>query len=130
MSSYNDISLLEPESVYIKTLEYSGLLLTIALLFYHMTKFQSIEMDPIVSGIFATIIILISVIYLFTGTYSYFIRLNNYIETTNNNTINNNLEFEKHNMILYFILGMILLVVQCAIAFFIIKGIFNNKYAK
>jgi hypothetical protein len=120
----SSLSILEPESIYIKTLEYSGLLLTIALLFYHMTKFQSLEMAPVVSGVFAVIIILISVVYLFTGTYSYFIRLRNRIEK-NTDEYQDSLDFEKNNMILYFIMGMILLVVQCAIAFFIIKGIYK-----
>lgn len=114
-------SILEPESLYIKTLQYSGLLLTIALLFYHMTKFQTLEMNQVVSSTFAIIIILVSVIYLFIGTYSYFIRLQN--------TINNSesLQLEKHNMIIYFILGIILIFVQCAIAYFIIIGIYKEK---
>jgi len=126
---------LEPESVYIKTLQYSALLLTIALVFYHMTKFQTLEMNAVVSSSFSVIIIVISIIYLFVGNYSYFIRVSHLLNNNNDDdmmTTENNkidiidiidIKYEKHNMILYFILGLILLCVQVAIAFFIIKGI-------
>ena len=113
--------ILEPELLYFNTLAYSGLLLTIALIFYHMTKFNTLEMHYIASSIFAIVIIFISIIYLIMGTISYYHRLNQLIKE---NQIN--LKRENQNFIIYFILGIILITIQCSIAYVILVNIFKK----
>ena len=65
-----------PEKLFFDALTYSGLLLTTALLFYHMTKTSSIEMDYRVSATFAVGLMLLALMYVITGITSYYIRLN------------------------------------------------------
>ena len=64
-----------PEKLFFDALTYSGLLLTTALLFYHMTKANSLEMDHRVSAGFAVALILLALIYVVTGISTYYIRL-------------------------------------------------------
>lgn len=65
-----------PEKLFFDALTYSGLLLTTALLFYHMTKTSSIEMDHRISAAFAVSLMLLALMYVITGISTYYIRLN------------------------------------------------------
>lgn len=71
---YNNIW--TPEKLFFDALTYSGLLLTTSLLFYHMTKVSSIEMDHRISATFAVGLIILALMYVITGITSYYIRLN------------------------------------------------------
>jgi hypothetical protein len=113
-----------PESLYLKTLSYSGLLLTIALLFYHMTKAKTLEMNSTASGLFAVIIIIISIIYLCLGTYTYFLRLQHLIQYHDNEKDRYAIQLEQSNRYTFFTLGIILMCVQLGIIYQIIIGIF------
>ena len=65
-----------PEKLFFDALTYSGLLLTTGVLFYHMTKTSSIEMDHRISATFAVGLMLLALMYVITGITTYYIRLN------------------------------------------------------
>jgi hypothetical protein len=116
---------LEPESLYFKCLSYSGLLLTTALLFYHMTKSKTLEMNRSLSGSFAVLLIFTSIIYLILGSYSYFQRLQNLLRQNKENIYSKKvIKNEIFIYYFYFSLGIIILLVEFAICITILNGIF------
>lgn len=68
-------SLWAPEAQFSSWLSASFLLMTVSLLFYHMTRKQSLEMSPRVAGFFSVTLILIAVIITVLALYTYFIRI-------------------------------------------------------
>jgi uncharacterized membrane protein len=118
--------LLESESLYFKCLSFSCILLTTALLFYHMTKFNTMEMNKIASAIFAISLIIISIIYLLLGSYSYYYRLVNQFKKNHDRLFNQELKKEKLIFNFYFFLSIIFILIELAICIQIFIGCFNS----
>jgi hypothetical protein len=112
-----------PEAMYFSGLAYSVLLVTTALLFYHMTRSKTLEMNPIASGFFAIIFILISIIFTAVGITSYYIRLK---EMKNDPNLSEDrrkyLEKEISIWYIYVVLGIIYMAVEIFIGISIIRG--------
>ncbi|NDE13549.1 hypothetical protein EBZ80_01285 [bacterium] len=113
---------LQPESIYFKSLSFCAVLTTIALLFYHMTRANTLEMNPIASGVFAVMIILISVVYFIVGTLSYHHRLRHIWERQRHPRL------EKQIWYTYFTCGILLILIQILISIFILVGIVQSFY--
>lgn len=114
-----------PESVFFGTLSYSVLLTTTALLFYHMTRVQSLEMHPIVSASFAISLILLSIMYIGSAIVSYHGRLREMTMATATHpeeTSSYTLAQERSYWVLYLTLGIVFMMIESGIAFFIIRG--------
>jgi len=123
----------EPENLYLKCLSYCGILLSSALLFYHMTKEKTLEMNKFASSSFAILLIIISISFLIIGTYSYYKRLTIFlIKSKNSHSVIKNEHFTlsersfiKNEIIIFYFylsLGIILLIVELAICYYIIIG--------
>ena len=112
-----------PETMYFGGLAYSVLLVTTALLFYHMTRSKTLEMNPFASGLFAITLIVISIIFTAVGICSYYMRL---IEMKNDPHLNPDrkkyLQHEISVWYIYVILGIIYMAVEIFIGISIIKG--------
>jgi hypothetical protein len=112
-----------PEAMYFSGLAYSVLLVTTALLFYHMTRSKTLEMNPIASGFFAIIFILISIIFTAVGITSYYIRLK---EMQNDPHLSEDrrkyLKKEISIWYIYVVLGIIYMVVEIFIGISIVRG--------
>jgi hypothetical protein len=111
-----------PESVYFGGLAYSILLITSALFFYHMTRVKSLEMPPFASGTFAIALILISILFVSIGIASYYTRLNEIQESDLSTDERVSLQHEKLYWIFYLCLGILYILVQIGISFYIIAG--------
>lgn len=112
-----------PESLYFGGLSYSILLLTTALLFYHMTRSKTLEMNPVASASFAIILVILSIGIIVTGLHSYSSRLRT---ITHDQKLQSEwkdyLEQEKKIFIIYFLFGCIYTMVAVGICYYIIKG--------
>jgi uncharacterized membrane protein YidH (DUF202 family) len=117
---------LQPESIYFKSLSFCAVLTTIALLFYHMTRANTFEMNPVASGVFAVLIILISVIYFIVGTFSYHHRLQEVWKKEDPGSPHSRLE--KQIWYTYFACGVLLILIQVVISIFIVLGIIQSFY--
>ena len=116
-----------PEDLYSGWISNSLVLMTSSLLFYHMTKSSSIEIDPRLAGIFAMILIVISVIYEISSIIPYYQRSTSFIkDPTNKQKYPEQVKRERSNQILYLTLGIILACIQLGIAFVIIVGSFKT----
>jgi hypothetical protein len=112
-----------PETIYFGGLAYSVLLMTTALVFYHMTRSKTLEMNPIASGVFSIILILISVIFTGVGIASYYMRLQEMKKDPDLGELRRKyLNHEIHIWYIYFVLGIIYMIVDIFIAISIIQG--------
>lgn len=126
-SNESHAKLYSPEELYSGWISNSLVLMTSSLLFYHMTKSTSIEIDPRIAGIFAVILILVSVGYEISSIVPYYQRTTSFINEPENKTkYPAQVKRERINQILYLVLGSILGTVQLGIAFVIIKGSFKD----
>ena len=117
-----------PEELYSSWIGNSLVLMTSSLLFYHMTRLSSLEMDARVAGMFAVILILISVTYAITSIIPYYQRTGYFIrDKVNQELFPEQVKNEKHNRILYMVLGSVLCLIEFGIAIVIIKGSFFMK---
>jgi len=119
-----DTTIWAPESLYFKCLSFSGILLTTALLFYHMTKSSTLEMSKTASGIFSILLIFCSLIYLLLGTYSYYQRLRFLLKEEVKHRISRNIWIQNEIFIFYFYfaLAIIIIIVEISLCFIIIQG--------
>ena len=102
MSDTNNIWF--PESLYVEWLSTSLILMTTSLLFYHMTRVKSLEMNPKLSGIFAVCLITISVILAGISIIPYFERISQAISANKDEGVISNVKEENYKLI-YTILG-------------------------
>lgn len=117
-----------PEKLFFGTLTYSGLLLTTALLFYHMTKTSSIEMDYRASATFAVGLMLLALLYLITGVTTYYIRLNQISEENLSSDEKKFLGTEKRFFWVYLSGSILFGIIEVMIAIQIIIGVRRNKH--
>ena len=116
-----------PESLYNTWLSDSLILMTASLLFYHMTRVSSLEMDPRVAGIFAVCLISISIALGITSVIPYITRVTTLIKQDQSTEESQESKKEGSYRTVYTILGCILILIQIGIAITIIKGAFNWK---
>ena len=116
-----------PESLYVEWLSASLILMTTSLLFYHMTRVKSLEMNPKVSGIFAVSLILISVFLAGISVVPYFERITAATdEEKDKKRTSVSIEKENNYKLIYTILGSCLIFIQLCIAVAIIHGTFKR----
>ena len=112
-----------PESLLAAWLAASFMLMTASLLFYHMTRIKSLEMDPRIAGIFAVALILIALTLTVATLFPYYERIGDAITQK---------EFkypgrEQRYRGLYLSIGIILATIEFGIAISIIRGSFFLK---
>ena len=112
-----------PESLYNGWLADSLVLMTASLLFYHMTRQQSLVMDYRLAGIFSVSLILCSVIMGGVSLYPYYQRMGEIIDAENSEQSSK----ERIYRLINTILGSIIICVQIGIAIVIIKGVMNKS---
>lgn len=112
-----------PETIYFGGLAYSVVLMTTALLFHHMTRGKTLEMNPVASTVFAITLIMISILFAGIGICGYYIRLQ---EMKRDPHLGEQRRKYLYNEIsiwyFYLILGIVYILVEIFIAFYIIKG--------
>jgi hypothetical protein len=109
-----------PESLMASWLGASFLLMTASLLFYHMTRIKSLEMDPRIAGIFAVSLILIALMLTVATLFPYYERIGTAIEQKE-------LKYpsrEQRYRNLYLSIGIILAIIEFSISIAIIRGSF------
>ena len=115
-----------PESIYTNWLADSLILMTSALLFYHMVQKESLNIDYRIAAFFAVSLIFCSVGIGSVSLYPYFQRMREVLENTNEE----NTEQAKKERVyrnLYTIFGGIIIFIQLGIALFIIRGVILHK---
>lgn len=117
-----------PEELYSGWISNSLVLTTTSLLFYHMTKLNSLEMDARIAGIFAVVLIVISIAYAITSIVPYYQRSSDFVKDPENQKNYPDIVYrEKRNRIIYLVLGAVLATIQVGIAVVITKGSFIKK---
>ena len=111
-----------PESLYNNWLADSLVLMTASLLFYHMTKKKTLEIDYRIAGIFAVSLILCSMVMGIASLYPYYQRMGDIIINDDSE------EYKKENAyrIVNTVLGSIIILIQFGIAVTITKGVINK----
>jgi heme/copper-type cytochrome/quinol oxidase subunit 2 len=115
-----------PETLYATWLSASFLLMTIVLIFYHMTRINSLKMNFILAGIFATSLSILSVIFILFALITYFLRVNKLLENEKSNEFD--YEYENSLKYVYLITGIIILFIQSAITIAIITGTYQQIF--
>jgi len=118
ISRYN-YDMWTPEQIYAEWLGVSILVMTVSLLFYHMTKVSSIEMNSKIAGIFSVTLIIISGILNIAAIITYWDRVSYTLSISHKHTKKNN---ENIYRIVYLTIGVVYSIVQCGISYVIIKG--------
>ena len=116
------MNILFPEALYFSALSYSILLVTSALLFYHMTRVKSLEMPLIASGMFAISFILISILFVGIGISSYYTRIYEIDEQKLSQAEQIVLRHERVYWRLYLCMGIVYILVQLGVCYYIIRG--------
>lgn len=113
-----------PESLYAGWLAVSILVMTVSLLFYHMTRVKSLEMEPKTAGIFSVILIIISFVFNISALVTYWDRIGASIrnEQRVSQERKKQLSNESHYRIMYLVLGTIYSFVQLWICVVITIG--------
>jgi hypothetical protein len=115
-----------PESIYTNWLADSLILMTSALLFYHMVQKESLNIDYRIAAFFAVSLIFCSVGIGSVSLYPYFQRMREVLE----NTQEEKTEQAKKERVyrnLYTVFGGIIILIQVGIAIFIIRGVILHK---
>ena len=112
-----------PESLYSTWLSDSLVLMTASLLFYHMVQKQSLLIDYRLAALFAVALIFCSIGIGIIGLYPYYQRMGEILKREETDQVKK----EKIYRTMFTIFGSIILLVQFAIALFIIKGVLHHK---
>jgi len=115
-----------PEGIYTNWLADSLLLMTSALLFYHMVQSESLNIDYRIAAFFACALIFCSVGIGIVSLYPYYQRMQ---ETLENAHEENSAQAKREKIYrnLYTIFGGIVVFIQLGIAAFIIRGVILHK---
>ena len=115
-----------PESIYTNWLADSLILMTSALLFYHMVQKQSLNIDYRIAAFFAVSLIFCSVGIGIVSLYPYFQRMREVLENANEEKTEQ-AKKERVYRNLYTVFGGIIIFIQLGIAIFIIRGVILHK---
>ncbi len=127
MSSSNQLLNIEeggiynPELLLVSWTSASFLLMTVSLLFYHLTIKRTLEMNQYTAGIFAVLMIFMSVAFAVQAFGSYLTRTKRW-----HNKKDNRSELREEGRISrsYLVIGAILIVIEIGIAVTILRGSF------
>jgi len=110
-----------PELLLVNWTGTSFVLLTVSLLFYHMTRQKSLEMPRRTAGMFAASLVVLALIYAIQALVTYIGRIERMRSRKNRAVIRQELRISR----LYILLGVVLVVVECGIALTILRGSFR-----
>ena len=119
-------SIWDPELLLAGWMAASFMLMTVSLLFYHMTKLSSLEMQSNIAGLFAVSLIFISAALCISGLTIYSKRIKKALKIRKNNKSyrdTTNIDRENDYRILYIVLGSLLTVIEIGICLVILKGV-------
>ena len=118
ISRYN-YDLWKPEIIYASWFGVSIIVMTVSLLFFHMTRVSSLQMNSKIAGLFAVTLIVLSAIINILAIVTYWDRVSYTSEIGNKNKQIYN---ENIYRIMYLIIGIIYTIVQTGISVVIIIG--------
>jgi len=107
-----------PENIYASWLSVSFLLITLSLLFYHMARVSSIEMNTKIAGTYSVLLITIACIYSIISIFPYYTRFKD-IYNKHRDNVNLSKEYLYHK--LYIGCGIFVVIIQLLIAYSIIR---------
>jgi uncharacterized membrane protein len=110
-----------PEAQFSAWLSASFLLLTASLLFYHMTRVQSLEMGPRVAGFFSVSLILIAVTLTVLALWTYFVRVTELLED-NNRPLTSAERNEKKFKFVYLVTGILIVLIEVSLCVVVVSG--------
>lgn len=109
-----------PEGLYLSALAYSSLLMTSALFFYHMVRVRSMEMNPVLAGIVAITLLVVSVVLVGVSISVYRVRIREMSASPSlTETQRVFIQQEWRHWTLYLVLGIAYMLVQVVIALYI-----------
>ena len=114
-------SLWAPEGQFCAWLSSSFLLMTVSLLFYHMTRVSSLEMNSRIAGFFSVTLILMAVVITIMALYTYHIRLNELLQTQEARLTPAEKK-EKQFKLVYLCVGIIIVSIELSLCVVIILG--------
>jgi ABC-type Fe3+ transport system permease subunit len=110
-----------PEAQFSAWLSSSFLLMTVSLLFYHMTKTKSFEMSQTQAGFFSIALILIAVTITLLALYTYYNRITELL-TNQKNVLTPAEKNERHYKYVYMVIGLVIVFIELYLCIVIIKG--------
>ena len=119
-------SLWAPESQFCAWLSSSFLLMTVSLLFYHMTRVSSLEMNPKVAGFFSVTLILSAVVITIMALYTYSIRVSELLQAQKMQ-LSPAEKKEEQFKIVYLVVGIIIVMIELSLCTVIILGALRRK---
>lgn len=129
-SKINYMNFWTPEGVYAQWLGVSLLLTASSLLFYHMTRVKSLEMNPKLSGIFAISLIISAVAIGIVSMIPYYQRIQhnlNYLNTRNHDKETETaIKKENNYRISYIAITIAMIIIELGISYVIISGSFKH----
>lgn len=108
------------ELSFFSILSYALILTTVSLVFFHMTKFKSIELPHMYAAIFSITLITISVLYIGIALFQYYQRIQ-YIFDKNEEDKDQE-SYEKTYFTLYVVIGVILTFLQLLVCLVMIRS--------
>ena len=118
-----------PEDIYCQWVGVSFLITTSSLLFYHMTRVKSLEMNSRIAGIFAIVLIISAIILGIISIIPYYTRIQYNLDYKNKNKLSKETEklLNQENIYksAYITLGCLVICIQIGISVVIIKGSFS-----
>ena len=108
-----------PESLYNSWLAVSVVLMTTALLFYHMTQKNTLVITARPAAVIAILFMILSITITIGSLIPYFQRISN---VTDNNSDRQSIK-EKHYKIFYTIVGSIFILIELIVAFYIVRNV-------
>jgi uncharacterized membrane protein YidH (DUF202 family) len=115
-------TILTTELNYFSVMSYSLFLTTVSLLFFHMTELKTIEINKKSAAVIASIIILLSALYIAIALFQYYQRINKEIIDRSDTE---EIKYEKTYWYIYLTFGVILMIVQFFVCFNIVKKSFK-----
>ena len=117
MSILSDLSnIYFPENIYASWMSVSFILITLSLLFYHMTRLKSLRMNSHLAAIFSATLIFVSCTISFISMFPYYSRFNKMYKQYPNKLKTENIYHK-----LYIFCGIIIIIIQLLIALSIVK---------
>ena len=115
----------QPELLLAAWMSASFMLLTLSLLFYHLTRVSSIEMPVVIAGVFASLLIIVTLFLLCSALVPYWSRTRIAFDkhADPRNILHNN---EKTIRWVYISISILLIMIFMGITFFILKGTYNT----
>lgn len=124
MSNIEEGGIYNPELLLVSWTSASFLLMTVSLLFYHLTVKRTLEMGEHTAGIFAVLMILMSVAFAVQAFVSYLARTKRWHNKKDNRP---ELREEVRISRTYLTIGAILIVIEIGIAGTILSGSFGTR---